>query len=287
MHVHFDSLRADFRNAGKAFCPLLLAGLLAGATRVATAQPPSDPVSATALGAHTLLVQTEGKGSSPASTVPVNTQPSGSSLLVLVAGYSNNPGSPTDSYANQWTQVGPPAVYNGYDGRFNARAYVSLTAKGGRDDVVSVSKSGTPAGEITVPFVEIEHAGTLQDVAQNYPVPGVVRRLVNKLARTWQGDGKAASSADLTSDTVTTTGPATLVAVWWGDATVYRMTAVPDNGFRVIERFLQLPPNSGVQCAVAVKQVAAAGTYNVTWKGTPAQGAILWLFAFQAGRRQH
>jgi hypothetical protein len=74
------------------------------------------------------------------------------------------------------------------------------------------------------------------------------------------------------------------VAVWWGDAFVYRMTAVPDNGFRVIERFLELPPQSGVQCAVAVRQVDRAGTWQVTWRGTPAQGAILWLFAFQAGR---
>jgi hypothetical protein len=24
-----------------------------------------------------------------------------------------------------------------------------------------------------------------------------------------------------------------------------------------------------------------AGTYKVSWSGTPAQGAILWLFAFQ------
>jgi hypothetical protein len=71
--------------------------------------------------------------------------------------------------------------------------------------------------------------------------------------------------------------------VWWGDGFVYRMTAVPNNGFKVIDSYLELPPNSAVQCAVASKQVAAAGTYNVTWTGTPAQGAILWLFAFQAG----
>jgi hypothetical protein len=81
---------------------------------------------------------------------------------------------------------------------------------------------------------------------------------------------------------VTTTGPATLIAVWWGDGGVKRMTAVPNNGFAVIDSYLMLPDNSGVQCAVAYKQVAAAGTYNVSWAGAPAQGAILWLLAFQS-----
>ena len=60
------------------------------------------------------------------------------------------------------------------------------------------------------------------------------------------------------------------------------MTAVPNNGFSVIDSFLKLPDNSGVQCAVAYKQVATAGTYNVSWTGAPIQGAILWLFAFQS-----
>ena len=36
-----------------------------------------------------------------------------------------------------------------------------------------------------------------------------------------------------------------------------------------------------VQVAVAVKQVAAAGTYDVTWSATPNQGAITWLVALQ------
>jgi hypothetical protein len=31
-----------------------------------------------------------------------------------------------------------------------------------------------------------------------------------------------------------------------------------------------------------VRQVAAAGTYDVTWTSTPPQGAQLWLAAVQA-----
>jgi len=36
-----------------------------------------------------------------------------------------------------------------------------------------------------------------------------------------------------------------------------------------------------VQCAVAVKEVSAAGEYEVTWTATPRQAAQLWLMALQ------
>jgi hypothetical protein len=259
--------------------------LLAVPMAAAHASMPS-PDQVTSPGAHTLLTQADGLGTPTATSAPLRTQPDGSSLLVLVGGYTNNASGPTDSYANSWTQVGPAVAYNGFEGRFNAQAYVALAAKGGSGHTVSFVKNGTPAGEITAPFVEITHAGTLQSMAQNYPAPGLVSRAADKLARIWSSDEAAAPVSTVTSDSVTTTGPATLVAVWWGDSRALNMTAVPGNGFRVIEHYLDLPPQSGVQCAVAVKQVAAAGTYDVTWTSSPAQGAILWLFAFQSSDRR-
>jgi len=236
------------------------------------------------LGAHTMLTQSEGDGSSPAVTSALHTQADGSSMLVLVAGHADNDADPTDSFANTWKRVGDPVTYNGYDGHFNARAYIAIGARGGKGHTVQVVKNGSPNGEITLPFIEIAHAGKLQDVAQNYPTPGVAARAANKLTRAWQGmvGNPDTTSTALTSGTVTTTGPAMLVAVWLGDAYIYSMTAEPGDGFKVIHSYLHLPPNSGVQCAVAVRQVDAAGTYSVTWNGSPAQGAILWLFAFQA-----
>jgi hypothetical protein len=245
--------------------------------------PPAMP-KAPKLGAHTMLTQPEGEGSTPAVTSSLNTQENGSSLLVLVAGHADNAGAPTDSYGNLWKPVGEPVVYNGYDERFNARAFLAIAAHGGKGHTVQVVKEGSPAGEITIPFIEIAHAGKLQDVAQNYPTPGVAARTTNRLMRAWQGfKGEPdTTSTALTSGTVTTTGPATLVAVWLGDAYVYSMTAIPGDDFKVIDRYLNLPPSSGVQAAVAVREVDAAGTYSITWHGTPAQGAILWLFAFQA-----
>lgn len=242
---------------------VLIAVMLFGATSCqggtaanTTAPPPRD----SALGAHTLLWQGYDAGTSPAETDPVDTQPSGSSLIVFNAGFSSNTDPPTDNYANTWTQLGDAVIYNGYEGRFDVKAYLSLAATGGDGHTVSIEKNGQADGEITVPFVEIRNAGVLQDVAQNYPD----------------------SAPTITSGSVTTTGPATLIAVWWGDAYVYDMTAVPDQGFTVIDSLLHLPPNSAVQCAVAYKQVTQAGTYNVTWSQSPSQGAPLWLFAFQS-----
>ncbi|WDS36894.1 hypothetical protein [Pseudoxanthomonas sp.] len=246
-----------------------------------------DPLAATkspSLGSHTLLVQTDGEGVNPAITAPVSTQEAGSSLLVLVGGFASNASLPSDTYGNTWVRRDPVVTYNGYGGRFNTAAYVALSARGGAGHRVRLAKEGEEAGEITAPFIEIRNAGVLQDVAQNYPTPDLMSRLTGKVRHVLDGANENGGRADLTSASVTTTGPATLVAVWWGDAYVYRMTAVPNNGFKVIDRFLELPPNSGVQCAVAVRQVDRAGSYQVTWSGTPAQGAILWLFAFQAKR---
>ncbi len=238
-------------------CVDAASAVMASTAQVDRATPASR--SAPSLGAHTLLVHSEGRGVTPALTDALATQAAGSSLIVFNGGYAENVAGPTDNYANTWKPLGRPVPYgNGYDG-FNVKAYLALSAKGGANHTVSIAKNGNAPGEISVPFIEIRNAGVLQDVAQNYPAAGLV----------------------VTSGEVTTTGPATLVALWWGDGGVKRMTAIPNNGFRVIDSFLQLPDNSGVQCAVAVKQVSAAGTYSVSWIGSPVQGAILWILAFQ------
>lgn len=236
--------------------------LLAAAAGAVLAQgAPSGSALASSLGAHTLQTQSEGLGTSPVITDPITTQARGSSLIVFNGGYLSNASGPDDSYGNRWKQLGNDVPFgNGYGDRFNVKAYVALNAKGGAGHTVSFVKNGNAEGEISVPFIEIKDAGVLQDISQNYAPTGLV----------------------MTSGNVTTTGPATLIAVWWGDGGVKRMSAVPNNGFSVIDSFLKLPDNSGVQCAVAYKQVATAGTYNVSWRGAPAQGAILWLLAFQS-----
>ena len=84
----------------------------------------------------------------------------------------------------------------------------------------------------------------------------------------------------ITSRSIVTTGPATLIAFRWGDADgSVPHSAVPNNGFAVIDSFLDA--GNLVQCAVAVKRVSAAGTCSVTWTSVPAQGAQLWIVAVQ------
>ncbi len=234
--------------------------LMAGAPAIQASDTSPTVQAAPSLGAHTLLTHSEGMGVAPAVTAPIDTQTTGSSLIVLNGGYAGNADKPVDSYGNRWKRIGDTVVYKGYSGAFTVCAYAVLSAKGGAGHTVTIAKRANPAGEISVPFIEVMHAGVLQDMAQNYPAPGLV----------------------LTSGNVTTTGPATLVAVWWGDAGVKRMTTRPDHEFTMIDSYLTLPDNSGVQVAVAYRQVASAGSYNVSWIGSPIQGAILWLFAFQS-----
>lgn len=269
-------------QAHRYLCRFGLVVLLVVSGQVARADGVRVSTPIPALGAHTLLVHAQGRGTSPAISSPVATQAHGSSLLVLVGGYASNAAMPTDSYANTWHRVGRGVVYDGYESRFDVRAYIVAAASGGAAHTVSLAKQGSPSGEVSMPFLEIRHAGVLQDAAQNYPKVAAAAP-VGKLDHAWRRlvakSPIAAGSA--TSGTVTTTGPAMLVAVWWGDAFVYSMTVVPDNGFQVIDSLLELPPDSAVQCAVAVKQVDGPGKYHVTWTGAPAQGAILWLFAFQ------
>jgi hypothetical protein len=81
------------------------------------------------------------------------------------------------------------------------------------------------------------------------------------------------------SGTVTTTGPATLVAIWAGDSGNNTSYATPDSGFTVIES--QSRADCYVEVTVATKEVSAAGTYRVHWTPNVAQGAHLWLLAVQ------
>jgi hypothetical protein len=103
--------------------------------------------------------------------------------------------------------------------------------------------------------VEIKNGGKVQDFQWN----------------------KVEKEEPLTSRNVTTTGPATLIAFWWGDG---NQSVPPSNGFQLIDSVLSM--GALVQAAVATKDVATAGTYNVTWDSAGQEGAQLWLVAVQS-----
>lgn len=240
---------------------LLLAFAWARAQRPIAAAAPPVPGRAT-LGVHTLVGQEEDRADAVARTRPLASAPRGSTFVAFVAGYASNDAGPTDNLGNRYERFGEPVVYAGYEGRFDVRAYLARDARGGPRQVVEVAKPGRPEGELTLPLVEVRDGARLVDAAQVYAPPAT--RLV--------------------SGEVETDGPALLVAFWFGDGRGLRHRAEPDAGFRVIERFTDLPPNSAVQCVVAVREVDRAGRWRVAWDTDPAQGAPLWLFAFAPPR---
>ena len=237
-------------------------GLVLAWQRARSQASPIDPSRPT-LGAHALVGQENDVAPPLARTPALATAAQGSSFVAVVGGFIINATPPVDSYGNAWRPFGRPVVFHGYGARFDTRAYLALDARGGPEHQVSIAKPGRPTGESTLVVVEARNAGRLVDAAQVY----------------------APAGRHLASGAVDTDGPALLVALWWGDGDQARHRAVPDQGFRIIDRLTTLPPNSAVQCVVAVREVDRAGTYAVTWDTAPEQGAILWLFAFAPAAR--
>lgn len=208
-----------------------------------------------ALGAHGLVYNRDGVSRAPLSTKALGTRPAASTLLVCVGrGVVSTHTRPTDNKGNAYLQAGSTHTYTLWPSSGTA-LYVCEQAVGGAGHVVTATKPA-PADETTLSVVEVINGAQLGEVKWNEVLAGRPQ----------------------TSESVTTTGSALLIAWWWGDADVkFDKTAVPDNGFRVIDAILL--EGALVQCAVAVRQVSGAGTWKVTWNATPVQGAQLWLAA--------
>ena len=242
---------------------LLVGGLLAASGCATNAAGPDDvPIpghtpGSPGLGAHAISFHRVGANPPTIGTAAMTTEPTGSTFIVSVGrGDLGAFDLPTDNKGNgPYEQLGQAHPYTRWQSSGTA-LYAATSMVGGPDHVVSTSTP--PSDEITLAAVEVVEGTRIQ-------------------AAEWT---EVLAGKPLRSRSVTTTGPATLVAFWWGDAGVAQdKTAVPNNGFAVVDSVLA----SGelVQSAVAVKNVAAAGTYDVTWTATPAQGAQLWLVAVQ------
>jgi hypothetical protein len=197
-----------------------------------------------------------GVSSSSLSTPAMSTRTSGSTLLACVGRGLLSAAAPTDNVGNAFVQLDVAHTYTLWPNSGTA-LYACAQARGMAGHTVTVAKP-KDTDETTLSVVEITGGGIVRDVR-------------------WR---EVLAGQPLTSASVTTTGPALLVAWWWGDAGVdLDKTAVPDNGFTVIDSVLA--SGALVQCAVAARQVGVAGTYDLTWASTPQQGAQLWLVAVQ------
>ncbi len=211
------------------------------------------------IGAHGLAYYRYADNNASSISAPsMNTQPSGSTILVSAGrGDFSAFAAPTDNKGNSpYLQLGQAHTYTKWPSSGTA-LYGFEGVLGGAGHVVS--NSTPPGDEITLAAVEIKDATHIQDS---------------------QWNERLADGQPITSASVTTTGPAALVAFWWGDGNAPDdKIAVPNNGFVVLDS-IGLSGNL-VQCFVAAKEVDAAGTYNVTWDATPVQGAQLWLVAVE------
>jgi hypothetical protein len=209
-------------------------------------------------GAHTLAFF-PCNGTGGLTTPSITTQTSGSTILAWV-GRGNTNGFtgtvPLDNKTNIYNLLGSIHDYSPlYPGSGEA-LYAVLSATGGSGHRVTAPM---PAGsdEITLAVVEVKNGGAIHDARFNKVL-----------------------SPPHTSQNVITTSAATLIAVWAGDSGAASVTAAPNNGFTTIDS--QLLSGCDVEVVVATKDVAGAGTYNVTWTATPSQGAHLWLVAVQS-----
>jgi len=215
-------------------------------------------IAAPTVGAHTLAFF-PCNSSGGLTTSPITTRISGSTILAWVGRGDTNGFTgtvPFDNKTNSFKVIGSLHDYSPLYPSSGEALYSVLSAVGGAGYRATAPM---PAGgdEITLAVLEIKDGGIIQDA-----------------------QFKKVLSPPHTSLNVTTTGPATLVAIWAGDSGGASVTANPNNGFVTIDS--QLLSSCEVEVVVATKDVATAGTYNVTWTATPSQGAHLWLVAVES-----
>jgi hypothetical protein len=210
------------------------------------------------LGAHGMVFHGIGGSVGRLLSTPAATTQSGSTMLAFVGkGSIWNLSAPVDNKGNTpYVQVGTIHEYTRWPGQGTA-VYAVNSIVGGANHIVSEDDANT-SDEVSFATVEVRNGGVIQDYKWNEVLHSSVQ----------------------TSQSVTTTGPATLVAIWYGDdASSTPSNPVPSNGFTVIHG--NSNGSQSVQMFVATKDVPAAGTYSVTWTTTPLQGAQLYLVAVQ------
>ena len=229
----------------------------------------SGPPGAPSLGAHAMNFYHLGMTTALSISTPAMPTRASGSMIVVGVGRGDNTlfALPTDNKGNvPYQQVGIMHPYLHPFETSGTAAYEFTSARGGSDFMVTTTTGPISTGqgdEITLAAVEVVGGTRIQ------------QQVWNVIAQDTQ------NPVPVTSNSVTTTGPATLIAIWWGDAFPNTpQSATPNNGFVVVDTNAQ-EIGSFVQCAVAFKNVTAPGTYNVTWTSTPVQGAQLWLIAVQ------
>lgn len=220
--------------------------------------------------------QTDGTASLVALTstdtaLEMATQPSNSVMLAVLMreNWTSDPSAPTDNKGNTYAIVNGPNTYSGFPSARTA-LYAKTNAVGGASHVLSATwpLKNSSGAEMSLLAVEVP-TGRATAIVQD---ASFVER---------------ASAASVTSVSVTTTGPAMLVAFWLGTGGVITVGTAhpgsPQAPFTAIpnaDTAVAIHNNGYIQGKSAYAYVTAPGTYTATWTGT-SEGAQLYLVAIQ------
>lgn len=229
-------------------------------------QPPAAAISSLLLGDHGKDFDLDTQGTSP-SSVTLNTQTSGSTILVLRGCEFANTNAPTDNKSNTYTQVGSNQGYAGglWPG-FGIQIWAKAGATGGSSHTVQFTKSGSSGEESSLIVAEIKDAGSIH-------TSGFV-------ARASSGAGATHASAS-----ITTSVPCRLISLWSGDGVTGTpdFTANPSAGWTSFEFDFRPTGTAYIQMAAAVRDVVVpAGTYSMNWIPVSDQGSSIGLVAVAA-----
>ena len=225
-----------------------------------TGQPPAAP-SGLQIGDHDGDWDIDGSGASPAA-ITLNTQAAGGSVVAMCAGEFATFNAPTYN-ALAMSQIHTSGYAGGLWPGYGLEIHERLRIAGGAGHALQFTKTDA-VRESSLIGVEI--------------INGAWRSDESIVARAAPGAG-----LPVTSDPVTVTGPALLVAFWSGDGGVgtTNQTATPEAGWTLVES-LFLGNTAYIQSACAVRAVTEPGDYTVAWTPVVNQGAILSLVAYQA-----
>ncbi len=195
------------------------------------------------------------------STIALNTQ-SVNSTFIVSTGRGDAAGLgllPTDNMGNSpYFQIGANYRYVGYPNS-GASLFAYMNGVGGIGHFFEVEKAF--GDEATIAVVEVKNGHAIQDYKGGYV--GLT-------------EGNT-----IVSPSVTTTGPATIVAFCWGDYPYETIATGVNNQFQILDMYTATDAAS-VQSVSASRDVTEAGTYNVTWTiAQPITGAIVYIVVIQ------
>jgi len=158
----------ELRNQG-ASCP---DGQTCSASRSCLPTCAPDAAPAASVGplltvhAHAMIHDIAGQGTSPMTTPPISTQPTGSTFVAFVGSTPDEFSSFSDSKGNRYRQVGTVQSYAGGQGEL--RLLACNDCAGGSGHTFSLNKSAAWAGGEAVIFaVEVTGAPLVDDHAQS------------------------------------------------------------------------------------------------------------------------